>query len=231
MGLLATDVDPASGGVSANAMDAALWEATAAERLVTATARRVATLPFDHARRATSALLDDEGRRFIVVKGAPEQVMAKCAALPDAAPRTLAALFNGGHRVVAVASKPAPGLTALTADDECGLALNGFLVFADEPKAAARDSLAQLAALGIEVKVATGDNPSVAEKVCSDLGLPSKGTITSAEMETLDEAGFYADPMQLAGQPHRTRDHVHRIQRRAARFSHGGRIARPISRG
>ena len=29
-GLLATDVDPASGGVSANAMDAALWESTAA---------------------------------------------------------------------------------------------------------------------------------------------------------------------------------------------------------
>src|SRR6202047_5024929 len=41
--LLATDVDPASGGVSANAMDAALWEYPAAERLTTATAHRVAT--------------------------------------------------------------------------------------------------------------------------------------------------------------------------------------------
>ena len=63
-------------------------------------------------------------------------------------------------------------------------------MFADEPKAAARDSLAQLAALGIEVKVATGDNPQVAEKVCADLGLASKGTITGAEMETLDDAAF-----------------------------------------
>ena len=35
---------------------------------------------------------------------------------------------------------------------------------ADNPKAAARDSLAQLAALGIEVKVATGDNAQFAEK-------------------------------------------------------------------
>ena len=89
-----------------------------------------------------------------------------------------------------MASKPAPGLSAITADDESGLTLDGFLVFADEPKAAARDSLAQLAALGIEVKVATGDNPRVAEKVCADLGLPSKGTITGAEMDTLDDAGF-----------------------------------------
>ena len=92
--------------------------------------------------------------------------------------------------MVAVASKLAPDLTAITSDDESGLTLNGFLVFADEPKAAARDSLAQLAALDIEVKVATGDNAQVAEKVCADLGLMSKGTITGAEMETLDDAAF-----------------------------------------
>jgi Mg2+-importing ATPase len=188
--LLATDVDAASGGVSANAMDAALLESPAVERLTTAAVHRVATLPFDHARRATSALLDDDGHRFLVVKGAPEQVMARCAVVPDSARQTLAALFTSGRRVVAVASKPAPDLAVLTADDECDLVLDGFLVFADEPKAAARDSLAQLAALGIELKVATGDNPKVAEKVCTDLVLPSKGTITGAEMETLDDDGF-----------------------------------------
>jgi P-type Mg2+ transporter len=189
-GLLATDVDAASGGVSANAMDTALWESPAAEGLRTASVHRVATLPFDHARRATSTLLDDAGRRVLVVKGAPEQVLQKCAGVPDAAQGTLAALFTSGRRVVAVASKSAPELTALTAEDECGLVLDGFLVFADEPKAAARDSLAQLAALGIELKVATGDNPKVAEKVCADLGLPSKGTVTGAAMDTLDDARF-----------------------------------------
>lgn len=189
-GLLATDVDAASGGVSANAMDTALWESPAAEGLLTASVHRVATLPFDHARRATSSLVDDAGRRVLVVKGAPEQVLQKCEGVPAAAQRTLAALFTSGRRVVAVASKPAPELTVLTADDECGLALDGFLVFADEPKAAARDSLAQLAALGIELKVATGDNPKVAEKVCADLGLPSKGTITGAEMDALNDARF-----------------------------------------
>jgi Mg2+-importing ATPase len=192
-GLLTTDIDAASDGVSANAMDAALWESPDAARLVTDTVHQIATLPFDHTRRAMSALLDDGGDRQLVVKGAPEQVMANCMAAPAEerlAQRTLDALFADGRRVVAVASKPAPGLTAITADDEAALSLNGFLVFADEPKAAARDSLAQLAALGIEVKVATGDNPLVAEKVCTDLGLPSKGTITGADMEALDDAGF-----------------------------------------
>ena len=192
-GLLATDVDPASGGVGGNAMDAALWESPAAERLVTGSVHRVAMLPFDHTRRATSALLDDgDNGRMLVVKGAPEQVLANCVAVPDAAQHTLAALFADGRRVVAVAGKPAPDLTAITVDDESGLALDGFLVFADEPKAAARASLARLAALDIEVKVATGDNPQVAEKVCAELGLASKGTITGAELEGLDDAAFDA---------------------------------------
>ena len=38
---------------------------------------------------------------------------------------------------------------------------------------------------------------------------------------------FYADPMHLAGAPRRTRGREHRIHRRAARFSHAGRIAHP----
>ncbi|HXL59712.1 MAG TPA: HAD-IC family P-type ATPase, partial [Mycobacterium sp.] len=179
--------------VSANAMDAALWESPDVTGLVTDDVHRIATLPFDHTRRAMSALFVDRGDRWLVVKGAPEQVMANCTTAPaqqQVAQRTLDALFADGRRVVAVASKPMPDLTAITAANETDLTLLGFLVFADEPKAAARDSLAQLAALGIEVKVATGDNPLVAEKVCTDLGLASKGTITGAEMETLDDAGF-----------------------------------------
>jgi Mg2+-importing ATPase len=186
LGMLATEVDPATGGASANELDAALWS----DRPGIAGVTRVAVLPFDHTRRATSALLDDADGRILVVKGAPEQVMAYCDDVPAAAEHTLSALFAEGRRVVAVASRPAPGLTGLSAADECGLALNGFLVFADNPKAAARQSLAQLAALGIEVKIATGDNPSVAEKVCAELGLTSKGTVTGTQIEQMDASAL-----------------------------------------
>jgi len=99
--------------------------------------------------------------------------------------------------VVAVAAKPAPELTTITAADESELMLAGFCIFADEPKQSARQSLAQLAALNIEVKIATGDNPQVAEKVCAELGLVSKGTITGAEMEQLDD-----EQLRAAAQNH-----------------------------
>ncbi|OBH27617.1 magnesium-translocating P-type ATPase [Mycobacterium sp. E342] len=190
LGLLATDVDPEAAGASANSLDAALWESAGAQQLVGGATRRVALLPFDHERRATSALVEDDGNRVLVVKGAPEQVLAQCRAVPAAAEESLAALFAAGRRVVAVATKPAPGITTLTRADECELSLAGFLVFADEPKPAARQSLLELAELGIELKIATGDNPRVAEKVCEELGLASKGTITGAQLEPLDDAAF-----------------------------------------
>ncbi|MFN8073050.1 MAG: magnesium-translocating P-type ATPase [Mycobacterium sp.] len=192
LGMLATDVDPAVGGTSANPLDAALWESDAARRLDVTAAHRVAELPFDHTRRAASTLVDDGGTRTLIVKGAPEQVLQRCVAVPDGVQPTLDALFADGRRVVAVAGRPAGELTAIIPADETGLTLHGFLVFADEPKAAARDSLAQLAALGIEVKVATGDNPQVAEKVCAELGLASKGTFTGTQLAELDDTAFAA---------------------------------------
>ena len=89
LGLLATDVDPETGGVSANPLDAALWESPQAHQLVAGAARRVAMLPFDHVRRATSALVDDNGNRVLVVKGAPEQVLAQCRAARRSARKPL----------------------------------------------------------------------------------------------------------------------------------------------
>ena len=196
LGLLATDVDPESGGVSANALDAALWESPLPDQLMGGAVHRVATVPFDHERRATSVLVDDDGKRVLVVKGAPEQVLAQCQTPAAVAQETLAELFAAGRRVVAVAAKPAAALTTITPEDESELLLAGFLVFADEPKPAARQSLSELATLGIELKIATGDNPRVAEKVCAELGLASKGTITGAQLERLDDDEF--------AEPHKT---------------------------
>ena len=91
---------------------------------------------------------------------------------------------------MAVASRPAGQLSTLSAADEHDLRLDGFLVFLDPPKAGAADSLRRLAALGITVKIATGDNAVVAEKVCADLGLASGGTLTGKDIDALDDAGL-----------------------------------------
>ncbi|ANZ24337.1 Mg(2+) transport ATPase, P-type [Rhodococcus aetherivorans] len=194
-GLLATETDTdTAGGVrlGSNALDTALWAAAGPTGPVADGYTRLATLPFDHERRMSSTLVrGPDGESLIVVKGAPETVLDRCADVGTAAHTVLNGLFAQGSRVVAVASKPAPGhADRLVPDDEHGLILTGFLVFLDRPKTSAAASLTRLAALGITVKVATGDNPQVAEKVCADLGLVSGGSLTGSDLAGLDDAQF-----------------------------------------
>jgi len=183
LGLLAADVEAAAGrAVGGNPLDRALWQAADPDQL--AGYHRVGELPFDHERQLSSAVVAaPDGQRLLVVKGAPEAVLARCDLVSATAQRLLDELFSAGYRVIAVASRPAPGLTAPSAADERNLVLAGFLTFRDPAKASAGPSLRRLAALGITVKVATGDNPRVAQKLCAELGLPVTGILTGQQLD------------------------------------------------
>jgi Mg2+-importing ATPase len=172
--------------VGGNPLDLALWEASGAQ--TTALPSRLAVVPFDHDRRMTSVLVEDsEHDHLLVTKGAPENVLDRCMNVTDAARATLEAQFNGGSRVIAVATRSAPGLTTITSADERDLTLEGYLVFLDPPKIDAAKSLRRLADLGITVKVVTGDNAMVAAKICRDLDLEVLGTLTGSQIESLDD--------------------------------------------
>jgi Mg2+-importing ATPase len=151
---------------------------------------RVALAPFDHERRCASVLADHDGQRLLITKGAPERVLDCCRDVSPEARRVLDAEFRAGNRVVAVACRAAPELSALHPGDEHDLELVGFLVFLDQPKASAAASIARLHALGIVVKIVTGDSPIVAETVCRTLGIESGGTLIGSDLDALDDAGL-----------------------------------------
>ena len=190
LGLLCNEAVVENGrAAGGNPLDVALWDSPAAASQQAALARwqRLATLPFDHERRAVSVLVeDDSGDRVIITKGAPEGLLERCAGIPAAARTALDAEFASGNRVVAVGTRQAPGLSSVTAADEHDLTFRGILVFLDPPKPTARAALQRLGRLGITVKILTGDNPLVAAKVCADLGLPPGQVATGAD---IDKAG------------------------------------------
>jgi P-type Mg2+ transporter len=189
-GLLCNDATLADGHViGGNQLDQALWEAPGAHAAAVEQTRRLAELPFDYQRRLASVLVEDaREQRQIIVKGAPEAVLARCH---DVAPQARAVLdgqFAAGSRVIAVATRSAGGNTTLHADDERGLDLAGFLAFVDRPKADAHEALSRLKHLDVEVKIITGDNDRVGQKVCADIGLVVEGTLTGAQLDRLDDA-------------------------------------------
>ena len=100
--------------------------------------------------------------------------------------------FAAGSRVIAVATRAADGRTTLSADDERDLDLAGFLTFVDRPKADAREALDRSGRLDVQVKIITGDNDRVAQKVCTDIGLAVDGTLTGAQLDQLDDAQLAA---------------------------------------
>ena len=198
-GLLSTE----NSGAGGNPLDRALWAAaaTAAERPELDATTRLAVLPFDHERQMVSVLVrDGAGATTLVTKGAPETVLERCVDVPTAARTALEQEFSAGNRVVAVATRAVPGATAaaLTPADERDLVLSGLLVFADPPKPDAAAALARLADLGVAVKVVTGDNATVAVRVCTDLGLgtgadgATPGVLTGAQIDALDDPALAA---------------------------------------
>ncbi|WP_084484540.1 magnesium-translocating P-type ATPase [Nocardia anaemiae] len=189
LGLVCTDALAREGRLTrGEPLDTALWDSTAAPRDSAAKYDRLAVLPFDHQRRLVSVLAEDpDGRRSIITKGAPESVLSRCTGVPNTVHAVLDTELAAGHRIVAVANRPAPGWNSLRPDDENALRLRGFLVFLDPPKTSACVALARLAELGVTVKVITGDHPTVAARVCDELGLPPGDVLTGTDIDRFDD--------------------------------------------
>jgi Mg2+-importing ATPase len=166
--------------------------------------RLVAEAPFDFERRRASVLVERDGERLIVVKGAPEAVLAASVAVESAAGpasmteearrRLLAFLderASSGLRSLAVATRSASSdVTALGPADERDLVLAGFCFFADPVKASAPAALAKLKALGVRVKILSGDAPAVVAHVAASLGLGAASVLTGDEIARLSDAAL-----------------------------------------
>ncbi|HEV7172359.1 magnesium-translocating P-type ATPase [Pedococcus sp.] len=187
LGLVASDVEQSGGTVvGGNPLDTALWQALPGD--ASSGYVRLGELPFDHVRRMTSVVARTaDGSGLLVVKGAPESVLAACVEVGAAALQTLSSLYAQGSRVIAVATRPAGLITVPTPAEEQHLNLVGFLVFQDPPKADAAGSLKRLAALGVSVKVATGDSLEVALRLCEDMGLDAGRPISGAAIDALSD--------------------------------------------
>ncbi len=164
-------------------------------------------VPFDFERRRVSILIEGGGRRLIVVKGAPEDVLRLASRyerqgspplpLDDAARKTAEATLNAlgadGFRTLGVAWREVePDRQHASVADETELTFAGFLAFLDPPKAGAREALTALAKLGIAVKVVTGDNEQVTRHVCGELGLAISGTLNGPEIAALTDEALLA---------------------------------------
>jgi magnesium-transporting ATPase (P-type) len=165
---------------------------------------RTDVIPFESEHRFMASLHHDHaGHGFIYVKGAPERLLGMCShERHDGALRPLApaywqqrvdALAEQGHRVLALATLPAPaGRTELSFPHvEAGLTLLGLVGIIDPPRAEAIDSVALCRSAGIRVKMITGDHAATARAIAAQIGIGDGGmALTGPELERLDDAAL-----------------------------------------
>jgi magnesium-transporting ATPase (P-type) len=168
---------------------------------------RTDAIPFDAKHRFMATLTHDHDHRaFILVKGAPEQVLAMCAAQRTVANDTAPlepeywhdkaeSIAARGQRVLAFATRPvASEHTVLEfADLEGQLILIGLVGLIDPPRAEAAAAVAECRGAGIRVKMITGDHKGTAAAIGRQIGLHNPDSVlTGADLDGLNDASLAA---------------------------------------
>jgi P-type Mg2+ transporter len=164
-------------------------------------------IPYDFVRKRLSVVVGQDGAQpRLVTKGALDNVLAVCTQaqngqnttlLDNARRADIQSLFAGwsgqGLRVLGVATKSVSPQPVYTRDDERDMMFAGFLLFFDPPKPGVQETIADLAELGVRLKIITGDNKLVALHTAQAVGLEVTGAATGAELDNLrDEALWQA---------------------------------------
>jgi H+-transporting ATPase len=122
--------------------------------------------PFDAKNRRTEAVVEQNGQRLRVMKGAVRTVAEASGLLASAVEALEARVSDSaakGYRTLAVARGPETGT----------LELIGLVTFYDPLRPDAKQLIAALCDLGVAVKMLTGDALAVASEIAQGVGLPN----------------------------------------------------------
>ncbi|TFI71059.1 magnesium-translocating P-type ATPase [Carnobacterium divergens] len=164
---------------------------------------KIDEIPFDFSRRRLTVAVNNEGHQLMITKGAVEEMMKICShveindeviPLTDSLREKMLTVSvdmnQDGMRVLGVAYKKEVHDTAIySIADENEMILAGFMGFLDPAKKSSITAIKSLHEHGVTVKVLTGDNEIVSQKVCKDVGIEVGQVLLGNEIETMsDEA-------------------------------------------
>ncbi len=162
----------------------------------------VAEIPFEPDRQFAASYRENEGKRQVYVKGAPERLVQMSSSmlqngrevpLDENSVHTAADdLASQGLRVLAMAYREIPADHDLFegTDEPHGLVLVGMQGMMDPPREGVRDAITACNDAGIRVVMVTGDHAATARSIGHDLGISdsSSKVLTGADLANMEEA-------------------------------------------
>ncbi len=145
---------------------------------------RIDEVPFSSDRKYMAVLVESDGERQIMAKGAPERILDRCSRIimndepveltPELRERVLdrnRRLAGRALRVIAAAYRDAGGLDELGDEDVAELTFVGLWGMIDPPREDAVAAIAEAKQAGIHVVMVTGDHAITAGAIAREAGI------------------------------------------------------------
>ena len=141
------------------------------------------SMPFSTERKMMSTTVETGGKRYLLVKGAPEIVMAMCDLSEEEHGRAEAFLKEKQQKAMRTLAM------AMKEEEEQSMHLQAIAALADPVREDVPEAVEQCHKAGIEVKIVTGDVSGTAIEIARQIGIePSEGFhITGAEFAALSD--------------------------------------------
>ena len=164
---------------------------------------RLAELPFDSDRKRMSVVVEHDGRKLAIVKGAFDGIAPLCTAGDTERARQVNdEMSRKALRVLAVAVREIDALPEVLAPEtlEQDLTFLGLVGMIDPPREEARDAVAVCREAGIRPVMITGDHVVTASAIAKNLGILQDGdrAITGAELDAMSETELDAAVEQIS---------------------------------
>lgn len=157
--------------------------------------KKIEDIQFDFDRKRSSVIVEKDKKILFICRGAALSIIEKCTHVypnmrcgekeKKALIHEYEKLSQAGIRVLAIAQKTIAKKDKYTPKDEEGLTFLGYLLYKDPIKETVRHTVKDLQTLGIEIKILTGDNEFITQKVCVDSGIPVKGILTGSDIDKI----------------------------------------------
>ena len=125
-------------------------------------------VPFSPAAKRTEAKAQIGGKRYRIIKGAPQTIVSLCSGIDpeakQAADAAVGEFSEKGYRTIAVAVCPEE-------EQAEGFRLAGLLALSDPPRSDSKEMIRKISELGIRSIMLTGDNLAIAREIAQEVGI------------------------------------------------------------
>jgi Mg2+-importing ATPase len=159
-------------------------------------------VPYDFIRKRLSILVSKDNKNFFITKGALQNVLDACSSVETSEAtivpiagaqkqiqQRFEELSSEGFRVLGIAYKDVGSDKLISKTSEANMIFLGFLVLFDPAKPKIAETIQELKALGISLKIVTGDNRLVAASISQQVGFTTPKILAGSDLNALsDEA-------------------------------------------